>query len=83
MLIGDYTPPRVGKLPYKVKVANGGKRFQKSSFTSAPTKRIQAWCLAILSARRKGLLVEPANAESARIWEEFTSRARSIWRAMK
>ncbi len=46
-------------------------------------KRVEAWCTAILTAGRKGLLTEPAGDEISELWRTYKGCAKSIWRGLR
>jgi hypothetical protein len=45
--------------------------------------RVAAWCTAILNAGRKGLQIEPPNAEVRALWQAYKRFAKSIWKNLR
>ncbi len=53
----------------------------RSLFHSGRSRRGNAWCAAIITARRKGLETEPTGAEIAALWRTYERRAKTFRRS--
>ncbi len=69
LLIGDPRPVGVQEAPQRA-----GREH---------ARRIEAWCSAILTARRKGLRTEPPGADIAALWQEYKGHAKAMWRSLR